>query len=152
MVARFRTTPTKSTRFVLDESVALAWFFADESHAYADSVANDLAFTQAIVPAIWPRHIANALVAGERRKQNSAAQSTVFLARLADLTVSIDPRTSSMDQGPIINLARAERLSVDDAAYLELAMHENIPLATLDDPLKTAASRVGVILHQVRAK
>ncbi len=46
--------------------------------------------------------------------------------------------------GQILDLARRERLSGYDAAYLELAMRLGIPLATKDDALIQAATRVGV--------
>jgi predicted nucleic acid-binding protein len=44
----------------------------------------------------------------------------------------------------VLRLARAHRLSAYDAAYLELALRRGLPLATLDDKLKAAASALGV--------
>jgi predicted nucleic acid-binding protein len=41
-------------------------------------------------------------------------------------------------------LARAYRLSAYDAAYLELALRRGLPLATIDDRLRAAASAAGV--------
>lgn len=41
-------------------------------------------------------------------------------------------------------LARAERLTTYDAAYLELAMRLGMPLATKDEALAAAARRLGV--------
>jgi hypothetical protein len=41
-------------------------------------------------------------------------------------------------------LARREGLAAYDAAYLELALRLNLPLATLDSRLAEAASRCGV--------
>jgi predicted nucleic acid-binding protein len=43
-------------------------------------------------------------------------------------------------------LARTHHLSAYDAAYLELAIREGLPLATLDDDLRRAAARAGVVL------
>jgi predicted nucleic acid-binding protein len=43
-----------------------------------------------------------------------------------------------------MGLARNHRLSVYDAAYLELAQREGIPLATLDADLQKAAAAAGV--------
>ncbi len=48
--------------------------------------------------------------------------------------------------GPVLALARAHGLSAYDAAYLELAMREGLPLATEDAALRAAAERVGVAL------
>jgi predicted nucleic acid-binding protein len=44
----------------------------------------------------------------------------------------------------VLSLARAYRLSAYDAAYLELALRRGLPLATLDDKLRAAASAAGV--------
>jgi predicted nucleic acid-binding protein len=43
-------------------------------------------------------------------------------------------------------LARTYHLSAYDAAYLELAIREGLPLATLDDDLHRAAAGAGVAL------
>jgi predicted nucleic acid-binding protein len=47
-------------------------------------------------------------------------------------------------QREVLALALQEGLTCYDAAYLELAMREGLPLATLDAQLKSAAARVGV--------
>ena len=46
----------------------------------------------------------------------------------------------------ILPLARRHSLSAYDAAYLELAIREGLPLATLDNDLRIAASIAGVAL------
>ena len=45
-----------------------------------------------------------------------------------------------------MTLARARKLTVYDAAYLELARRERLPLATLDGALEKAAVAEGVAL------
>ena len=44
----------------------------------------------------------------------------------------------------ILAVARQQRLTEYDAAYLELALREALPLATLDDDLRQAAQSVGI--------
>jgi predicted nucleic acid-binding protein len=44
----------------------------------------------------------------------------------------------------VLDLARAERLTVYDAAYLDLAMRLGIPLASKDADLCDPAERLGV--------
>jgi predicted nucleic acid-binding protein len=44
----------------------------------------------------------------------------------------------------VLGLARAERLTAYDAAYLELAMRLGTPLASKDAELCDAADRLGV--------
>lgn len=48
-----------------------------------------------------------------------------------------------------ISLARAHNLSASDAAYLDLAMRRGLPLASLDDKLKAAATAVGAGLYSL---
>jgi predicted nucleic acid-binding protein len=45
-----------------------------------------------------------------------------------------------------MSLARRHRVTVYDAAYLELALREGLPLATLDAALADAARAEGVAL------
>jgi hypothetical protein len=57
-------------RFVLDASVAVAWCFEDEATKFTESVLDLLsAGAEALVPAIWPVEVANALLIAERRKR-----------------------------------------------------------------------------------
>lgn len=63
-----------------------------------------------------------------------------FAEWLANSPVS-SPRRYS-----IAGLTRTHRLTAYDAAYLELALRENVALATLDDALMRAARSEGVVL------
>jgi len=65
---------------------------------------------------------------------------------LRSLPIEVDESTPSRAMGEILALAREQDLSVYDAAYLELAVREGIPLATLDRALASAAKRCGVPL------
>ena len=133
-------------RLVLDGSLALAWYFADEVDPYADVVAQELVTREAVVPSLWRLEIANALVVGERRKRSTQAQAAAFVARLEMLPIVVDDQTDARAWSETIRLARAHTLSAYDAAYLELAMRRGLPLASLDDQLKAAAAAVGVPL------
>jgi predicted nucleic acid-binding protein len=48
--------------------------------------------------------------------------------------------------GDTLQIARRFKLSAYDASYLELALREGVPLATLDDDLRTAMMIVGTNL------
>src|SRR5215211_4477574 len=123
-------------RFVLDCSVVLAWYFADESDPFADAVAASLVGATAVVPSLFHPEIANILVVGERRKRSTKAQAAAFLASLAALPIVVDGQTGARAWSDTMALARAHGLSAYDAAYLELAVRESLPIATLDDRLK----------------
>ena len=46
-----------------------------------------------------------------------------------------------------LGLARAQNLSVYDAASFELALRRGLPIATLDARLKAAATTIGLSLY-----
>ena len=75
---------------------------------------------------------------------STEAQAAKWLGYLGSLPIAVDDETNNRAWGDVLSLARAQRLSAYDAAYLELALRRGLPLATLDDKLKTAASAVGV--------
>jgi predicted nucleic acid-binding protein len=130
--------------FVLDGSLALAWYFKDEADPYADAVAARFPSARALVPVIWPLEVANAVLMGERRQRSTEAQATKWLGYLGSLPIAVDEETNERAWDELLSLGRAHRLSAYDAAYLELALRRGLPLATLDDKLKAAASAAGV--------
>jgi len=129
--------------FVLDASIAAAWHFEDEHCPQADAALNALAHDTAVVPALWWFEIRNVLLLGERRGRASLQQTAQFLDRLAALPIE---SAGIPDEASAMNLARRHRLSFYDAAYLGLAQHERIALATLDDKLAAAARAENVAL------
>ena len=138
---------TTQKEFVLDGSVTMAWYFADELNVYADAVLTALESGRAIVPSLWPLEVANTVLVGERRKRSTEAQAAAWLGILDTLSIEVDGETTSHAWSGTLALARSQNLSAYDAAYLELAMRRGLPLATLDGKLKTAALAVGVSLY-----
>ena len=129
--------------FVLDASVAACWAFDDEDHPLAARALDRLRVEPALVPALWWFGVRNVLVVNERRGRLTEAITAAFLRAVARLDIAID-RTP--DSAAVLALARAHRLSVYDAAYLELAQRAAAPLATLDAALARAARDEGVAL------
>jgi predicted nucleic acid-binding protein len=129
--------------FVLDASITLSWYFADEADAAADRAFSCLGADGAVVPALWWFEVRNALLTSERRGRLKAAQTAEILAHLVTLPILLDRSPGS---GTILVLARTHRLTVYDAAYLELASRLGLPLATLDRPLALAARAAAVAL------
>jgi predicted nucleic acid-binding protein len=141
-----------ANRVVIDNSVIMAWCFRDVGGGYADAVLSRLVDTEALVPGIWPLEVANVLVAAERRGRLKEADSTRFLALLADLPLRVIQESPKRITGEILALARETGLSSYDASYLDLAMREGEPLATLDEGLRKAAAKVGVELFREEGK
>ncbi len=121
--------------FVLDASAAIAWALREDD-LRAD-LAWELARTEdAFVPMLWWFEVRNALVLSERRGRIAEPQTARFLREISRLAIMVD-RTP--DESGVLTLARRHRLTVYDAAYLELALREAAPLATLDAQLAAAA-------------
>ncbi|HKK01085.1 MAG TPA: type II toxin-antitoxin system VapC family toxin [Desulfuromonadales bacterium] len=133
-----------ATRFVVDNSVVMAWCFHDVGNDYADAVLGGLTEGEALVPGVWPLEVANVLAAAERRGRLNETDSTRFLTLLAELPLRVVQEPPRRVTGEILSLARETGLSSYDASYLDLAMREAIPLATLDQALRKAAAKVGV--------
>jgi predicted nucleic acid-binding protein len=134
------------TAFVLDASIALAWCFADEATPAADALLDRLADEEAAAPALWRLEVAKALAMAERRDRLSAAGLTRSVALLQRLTVALDAEGTDRAFHDLLELARSERLTVYDAAYLELALRLGVPLASKDAELRKSAARLGLAL------
>jgi predicted nucleic acid-binding protein len=143
-----KSAKAKHKAFVLDASLTIAWFFEDEASDYAQEVENSLPSASAIVPLLWPIEVANALIVGERRKRTTEAKVASFLGLLQSLPITFDDETNNRAWQESIHLARTHQLSVYDAVYLELALRRGLPLATLDDKLKTATKAAGVPTYE----
>ena len=127
--------------FVVDASIVGCWALVDERHAVADKALELIRSEEAAAPELLWFEIRNILVVNERRKRLTEAGTHAFLQRLAVLPIVED---RSPNEAEVMRLARAYKLSVYDAAYLELARRKKIPLATLDDALAGAARKEGV--------
>ena len=132
--------------FVVDSSAALAWVYSEETTEAIFEVLASLTDRRAWVPALWRLEVANVLEMNVRRGRHDAAFRDAALADLAVLPISIDAETDRQAWGATVRLAARHRLTVYDAAYLELAQRRGLPLATLDKELRDAATAEGVIL------
>jgi predicted nucleic acid-binding protein len=140
--------------FVLDNSVAMCWLLNDGRPgdvAYALKVLDALKQTSAIVPGLWALEAANVVAKAEARGLIAEARTQVFVATLMRLNIATDKATASHALSDTLNLARRYKLSTYDAAYLELALREGLPLATLDTDLEKVARKAGVKRFEPRA-
>jgi predicted nucleic acid-binding protein len=122
--------------FVIDASVVSSWCLPDESHPYADAAKIRIAAEDAITPAIFWFELRNVLLTAERRNRLTDAQVTALLTGIDELGMKEDRAPNERD---VLALARLHRLTVYDAAYLELAKREGLAVATLDKTLINAA-------------
>jgi len=134
---------------VLDASVAMSWLFFDgkpAQRAYALKVlaAMKQAETGALVPATWGLEVSGVIAKAEAKGLVREVQSEAFLELLEAMDIGADRATFSKALSDTLQIARRYRLSAYDASYLELAMREGLPLATLDEDLQKAATKAGV--------
>jgi predicted nucleic acid-binding protein len=121
---------------ILDSSVVGCWCFPDEASPVADAALSAIVKDKAIVPAVWWFEVRNLLATGERLGRMNPIGTAGFLADLGTLPIHLDRQP---DSEAVLALAREHRLTVYDAAYLELALRVDAPLATLDQQLAAAA-------------
>src|ERR1700687_502439 len=129
---------------VLDSSATLAWIYGGETTEAIRRVFDAIADNGALVPALWRLEVANTLTMAVRKRRIDPDFCRAALADLALLDITTDQQTDSYAWTDTVNLADHFNLTVYDAAYLELARRRMLPLATLDQELRTAATAIGV--------
>ena len=137
------------TRFVLDASVALAWFLDDPTPDSAGRARLALGRgVRALVPTIWAWEMANGFAMVERRGLLSRSSIDRAIDETEGLlATAIDQYSAgTISVRQAFSVATTFRLTAYDAAYLETARKEFIPLATLDRALVDAAKRAGITL------
>jgi len=134
------------TLFVLDASVALAWFIDHPVHPYAVQIREKVARgARAVVPMLWEMEFANGVLMAERRKLMTDVEGDECLAEMERMRAS----SIEVDYGfgtvrDVVSLARKFQLTIYDACYLELAKRLTVPLATLDKSLHSSALKAGI--------
>jgi predicted nucleic acid-binding protein len=131
---------------VVDSSVTLAWVYSDETTPAVTHVLNLVTSKGAWVPSLWRLEVANILESGARRGRHNLEFRDATLADLSLLPISIDQETDTHAWSATLRVAERHRLTLYDAAYLELAMRRSLPLATLDTDLRTAAESEKIML------
>ena len=131
---------------VLDSSATLASVYPDEITAAIQLVMDEVVRNGAWVPAIWRLEVANALEMAVRKGRTDIAFRDATLSDLNLLRIYVDTETNGQAWGVTLRLAELHRLTLYDASYLEVAIRRNLPLATLDSELRTAAAAEKVVL------
>jgi predicted nucleic acid-binding protein len=134
---------------VLDSSIALAFAYSDETSDAVKQVFDLLSQNGAWVPSLWRLEVANVLEMGVRRKRHDKNFRDAALADLGQMPIQVDPDTDRQAWRETLLLAERYQLTLYDAAYLELALRRNLPLATLDEDLRHAAGAEKVRLLAV---
>ena len=129
--------------FVLDASIAAAWFLPDEQHDAADRLMSDLNTTVGLVPTLFWFETRNLFLMAERRGRLRSGEAVLLMTQLRGL--SLEDAGSGGD-GLILDLANRYTLTAYDASYVALAKTESLPLATADLKMTDAARREGITI------
>jgi len=124
--------------------MAVAWCFEDEASPESDAIFEQVRDEGAVVPAIWHLELGNVLLQAEKRGRIAAGDVAIRLDLIAALPIATDHEATQRAWREILALARLQRLTTYDAAYLELAIRRGLRLSTRDHALVRAASRLGV--------
>lgn len=131
--------------FVVDASVILAWLLPDERSEFAQAVMTRAAREDAQAPALLHQEIGNALLQAARRRRISGERAAEMLELFLALPIALQsPDAESTRQA--LEIAVRQGLSLYDACYVELARRRRMPLATLDEALRRAATSEQVTL------
>ena len=130
---------------VLDASTAIGWMVDRPTPRVALRALQLLQTgTMGVVPDLWYYEVTNALIVAERRGRVSTQVVSGHISDLERLAafLELSPTTPSA----LAAAARHSGLTAYDAAYFELALRRNLPLATLDDKLRAVAQKSGIQL------
>jgi len=132
--------------FVVDASVAAAWFLPDEHNDAADRVMAELGVNPGRAPSLFWFETRNLFLMAERRGRLKPGEAAAAMEQLRAFPI-FDEGTG--DDRLVLSLAARHGLSGYDASYLALAVSQNLPLATLDKKLAAAAGAEGVVLRGI---
>ncbi len=127
--------------WVIDASVTMPWFFADEATPFTEALLDALGAQTLWAPALWVLECTNVLQSAQRRRRIDTSRRAEIADELAALPVRLDlevPDFVTLDR-----LAATHGLSAYDAAYLELALRRSLVLVSLDERLIAAAKALG---------
>jgi predicted nucleic acid-binding protein len=133
--------------FVVDASVARTWMARRFATHYTIDVMSTLTRSTAIAPRGLVIELADEMLLHERQGYYSSTQTDAELIVLMGYPILVDDLTLPLAWGTVLSLARSHALTCRAAAYLELAIRRNLPLATIDPSLTRAAAAAGVSLY-----
>jgi predicted nucleic acid-binding protein len=126
-------------QMVVDASYMLALLLPDEAFEGSEVHFTRFFDEGIVVPAHWNAEISNSMVFAYRKQRITLEYRKSALRRLNDLPIARDLQSIEACFHATIELSDIHRLTIYDAAYLELALRLNSHLATLDKELARAA-------------
>lgn len=146
-MASEHTHPRTASPFgapVLDANIVLGWCFGRRLPADSRALLCAVRRDGAHAPDVLRFEVGRVIARRARGRSLSSNRARWFAAFFDGLPILYDDAGVSTQYAAARTLAAQTRLTVKDAAYLELARRIHAPLATRDRPLAAAARRAGV--------
>ena len=131
---------------VVDASIAIAWCAPTQATSFTRAALKAVIEDGGHVPAQFWFEVLYSVARLERRGIIARVEADEFVRLLSTLPITIAAALSSSDMVRLHAIARHYGLKIYDAAYLELALRTDWPLATRDDLLADAARQAGATL------
>jgi len=131
---------------VIDASMAAGWTLDDERSETGDKILDEAKNGYLITPSLFWYEYRSILVNNQKRGRLTEEKISLLLKEVRAL--EIEEYSLDNDEA-IISLAFQYNLSAYDAAYLALAIQENVILATNDKKLASAALTANIKLRTV---
>lgn len=128
--------------FVIDNSVVSGWYLDNQATPYTQAIAERLQDDRVFAPALWELELTNVLQTSCLRQRLTAQRAQEILGHLSALPIEVD--REAVPPRELLALALRFGLGSYDAAYLELALRRQLPIATQDAELRAAAVAAGV--------
>lgn len=121
---------------MLDASAALAFLLPSQQTRASEALLDKAAEALFAAPAIFPWEVGQVLLRRFHREPERAGEG---LSRLMGLPITVSVHSDPNEPDALMPIAAAHNLSLFDAAYLDLALALDAPLATRDAALISAA-------------
>jgi predicted nucleic acid-binding protein len=131
---------------VLDASVMVAWLLGEPAIAQDTELDAGLRDEEIAVPSHWPVEISNVLRTHLKAGRLSVSDFHAIMERIDLVAIRIEPTMYLDEIGPLAVFAVTNELTVYDAAYVQLASHHGLKLATLDRAMRAAATKLNIPL------
>lgn len=128
---------------VLDASIVVEWLLGEHSSG-AKHLVDTLPDVVAIAPCHWPLEISNALRTHLKSGDLSANDFHAVMNDLDKLNVRVEAPIHPDEIGPLVQFSVDHDLTAYDASYVQLAVHHQAVLVTLDNAMRRAAGRLNV--------
>ena len=129
-------------RTVIDASVVLKWYLADEKYGQKaiglldEYLSNEL---DILAPSLLEYEVINGLIIAQKRAR--IKKEKILTAIEGFVSLEIKMKNLYLFYPLVLNYCKVYKLSVYDASYLALADEEGIPLVTADEGLYKATKK-----------